>query len=129
MPPCCFTPAASPFSAIGTLTAQQLVHGDALQIDVQQTALDGLILPVHDHGLGALATFDGEIENGVVPGRGMQNTRDLARIERDRQRLLARAIEDGGDLAALAHAAGDILVARSSRLRFEYVDFRLLLSP
>ncbi len=62
-----------------------LVHGDALQVDVQQMALDGLILPVHDHGLGALAAFDREIENGVVSGLGMQNARDLARIERHRQ--------------------------------------------
>ena len=87
MPPCCFTPAASPFSTIGTLTRELLVHGDALQVDVQQLALDRLILPVHDHGLGAFAAFDREIENGVVAGLRMQDARDLAGIERDRQRV------------------------------------------
>ena len=53
MPPCCFTPAASPISMIGTVDAQLLVHGNALQVDVQQLAFDRLILPVHDHRLGA----------------------------------------------------------------------------
>ena len=52
----------------GHADRELLVHGDALQVDVQQMALDGLILPVHDHGLGAFAAFDREIENGVVAG-------------------------------------------------------------
>jgi hypothetical protein len=52
MPPSCFTPAASPLSTIGHAHLQHLVHGDALQVDVQQRALDGLVLPVHDHHLG-----------------------------------------------------------------------------
>ena len=77
MPPCCFTPAASPFSTIGTLTAQLLVHGDALQVDVQQRALDGLVLPVDDHGLGAFAAVEGEIENRVVSGFRVQDARHL----------------------------------------------------
>ena len=36
----------------GHLDRQFLVHGDALHVDVQQLALDGLVLPVDDHGLG-----------------------------------------------------------------------------
>ena len=110
-------------STIGTLTVQLLVHGDALQVDVQQLALDRLILPVHDHGLGAFAAIDREIENRVVSGLGMQNARDLPRIERDRQRVLAGAVDDAGNLAAHAHAAGLILVARGARLRFQNVVF------
>ena len=102
---------------------QLLVHSDALQVDVQQMALDGLILPVHDHGLGALAAFEVQIENGVVAGLGMQNARHLAWIESHRKRLLARAIDDAGDLAALTHPAGHVLVARSPRLRFQNIAF------
>ena len=35
--------------------AQNLVHGDALQVHMQQRTLDGLKLPVHDHHLGSLS--------------------------------------------------------------------------
>ena len=45
--------------------ADLLVHGDALQIDVQQLALEGLVVPIHDHGFGFLLAKI-EIENGVV---------------------------------------------------------------
>ena len=78
-----------------------LVHSDALEVDVQQMALDGLVLPVHDHGLGALAAFEVEVENSVVASLGVQNARHLAGIESHRQRFLARAIDDAGNFAAL----------------------------
>ena len=61
------------------------------------------------------------------PVCGMQNARDLARIERHRQRVLAGAIHHAGNLAAHAHPAGHILVARGARLRFQNVAFMLRL--
>ena len=47
---------------------QLLVHGDALQIDVHQRTFDGLVLPVDNHCLGALAAFQSQIKNRVVAG-------------------------------------------------------------
>ena len=89
---------------------------------------DGLVLPVHDHGLGAFATIESQIENRVVAGLGMQNARDLARIEADRHELLAGAVNARpGILPLTAHAAGVVLVAATPRLRFQYSCFRLLL--
>ena len=73
MPPCCFTPAASPFRTIGTVTRKLLVHRNALQVDVQQLALDRLILPVDDHRLGPLAAFQSQIKNRVVAALGVQD--------------------------------------------------------
>src|ERR1700679_2816801 len=50
-----------------------LVHRNTLQIDVQQLALDGLVLPVDDHGLGNARTLDRQIEDRVVTGIRVQN--------------------------------------------------------
>ena len=55
------------FEEDGHADLQHLVHGNALQVDVQQRTLDRLILPVDNHGFGALA-INGKIENRVVPG-------------------------------------------------------------
>ena len=79
-PPCGFTPRASPFSMIGTLTMQLLVHGDALQVDVQQCALDWLMLPVDDHRLGRFAARS-HVENGVVTLLRVQDAADLLGID------------------------------------------------
>ena len=59
--------------------AKRLVHRDALQIDVQQRALDGLILPVDNHRFGLLAA-DFQIEYGVVTAVGVENAADLLGI-------------------------------------------------
>ena len=74
---------------------QHLIHGDALQIDMQQVALDGLVLPVHDHRLGLLA-IQRDVEDGVMPGLGMQNSVDLLGVDGDRPGRLAGAVKDGG---------------------------------
>jgi hypothetical protein len=44
-----------------------LVHGNTLDVDMQQRPFDRLVLPVHDHGLGALAV-NGQVENRVMAG-------------------------------------------------------------
>src|ERR1700686_1546593 len=68
------------------------VHGDALEVDVQQRPFDGLVLPVHDHRLGALATIESQIKNGVGASLRVQNARDLARIKAYRHGVLTGAI-------------------------------------
>src|SRR5690348_1137080 len=101
---------------------QLLVHGDALQVHVQQGALDGLMLPVHDHGASAFAV-EGQIEDGVVPGSRLQNARDLLGIERHRDRVLLGAVHHSRHQAAAAHAPGYVLAAALPRLGFEYIAF------
>ncbi len=64
----------------GHVNLQHAVHGDALQVNVEQVAFDGLILPIHDHGLGALAAVEGKIENGVMAALGVQNPKHMPRV-------------------------------------------------
>src|SRR5260370_18061846 len=106
----------------GHVDLEFLVHRDSLQVNVRQRALDRLVLPVHDHGLGAL-TIHRKVKHRVVPGSRMQNARHLPRINTDRDRLLARAINHGRDLALTSHPAGIIFGAGSTRLGFEYALF------
>ncbi len=62
------------------------VHGDALQVDVQQLAVHGVMLPVHDHDLGLF-----------LP----------------RYRVLLGAVEHAGNTAAGAQPPRFILAARA----------------
>ena len=41
MPPCCFTPFASPFTMTGTVTRSTLVHRDAIEVGVQDWCVTG----------------------------------------------------------------------------------------
>jgi hypothetical protein len=91
---------------------------------VQQLALDGLVLPVDDHGLAALAAAQGEVKNRIVAGLRVQNPLHMSRIYGDGKRFLARSIHYGRNLSFLAHAAGKVLGAGLSRLRFQYVLFQ-----
>ena len=118
MPPSCFTPAAS-HEVHGDANFQHLVESDALQVDVQQIALDGLILPVDDHRLGRLAASQCEIKNRVVAGLGVQDARHMPRIHADRQRIFARSIHHGRSLSATAHGARIVLRPCFARLRFQ----------
>src|ERR1035437_3665140 len=102
---------------------QFLVHGDALQIHVQQGSLDRFELPVHDHGLHAIAV-ERQVENRVVPALRFQDAQDLPRIDRDRSRFFARAVHHCGNLSARAHAPRGVLGAGFALLRFQYADIR-----
>src|SRR5580658_1380127 len=48
--------------------AKSLVQSNALEVDVDQHVLDGLALPIDDHGLGRRLAGDFDIENCVVAG-------------------------------------------------------------
>ena len=48
--------------------AHGLIHRDALEVDVEELALDGLVLPIDDHGLHNRRALDVQIEDGVVAG-------------------------------------------------------------
>ena len=87
-----------------------LVHGDALEVDVQQRVANRLILPVDDHGLGDALAGDVHVEDGVVAGLGVQDAQNLLGVDFDGDRLVARAINDGGNLAGDANLACGILV-------------------
>ena len=65
-PPCTFTPAGSP-SVYRDGDANALGQVDALQVGVEQEALDRIHLAVHHHDRGAFAAGDRQRENGVQP--------------------------------------------------------------
>jgi hypothetical protein len=95
-----------------------------LEIDVQQMALDRLVLPIDDHGLGVLTAIQREIKNGVVAAFRAQNAQHVPRIYAHCQCVLASAIHDGGNLAFTPHPACLILGASFPRIRFQNVLFQ-----
>ena len=94
----------------GHLHQHGLVHGDALQVDVQQVALDRLILPVDDHGLHPRAALHVHVEDGVVAGLRVQDAQYLLGVELDGDRGLLGPVDHAGNLAGHAHAPRRILV-------------------
>ena len=66
--------------------AQKLVERDALQVNVNQLVLDWLALPIDDHGLGGGMSGDLDIEDGVMAGLGVEDPRNLFRIQLQQQR-------------------------------------------
>ncbi len=113
MPPSFLTPVGDTDEADGDADFHRLVESNALEIDVQQGVADGLILPVHDHGLGQTLAGDVHVKDGVVAGLGVQDAQDLLGIELDGDGFVTRSIDDGGNLAGNAHTAGCILVELS----------------
>ena len=103
--------------SIGHHEAQHLIHRDALEIDVEERALDGFELPVDDHGL-CVGTVHVDVEDGVVTGLGVEDALHLLGIDTDGHRVKSRAIKHGGDESATANPPGSILVAAYSRLCF-----------
>ena len=77
----------------------RLVHCNPLQVDVQQRALDRLMLPVDNHRLHRRRTRHIQIEDGVVAGVGVQNPGDDARVHGHRDRLLPGTVDHRGNLA------------------------------
>ena len=121
MPPCCFTPSASPFRTIGTVTSKLLVHRDTLQVDVQQLALDRFVLPVDDHRLGRSPPSRARSKIVLCPlseFRMRVTCRGSTAIGR---RVLAAPYTTAGIFAANSNAARRILGTRFPGLRFENV--------
>ena len=52
---------------------ESFVHGDPLEVDVDQLVLDRLPLPVHDHGFHRRLVPQVDVENRVMPGLGEQD--------------------------------------------------------
>ena len=62
------------------------------------------------------AALNGERENGVVPGRAADDPLDLARADRDADRVLECAVNHGRDLPGAARTARLVLTARVTHL-------------
>ena len=82
-PPCTLTPLGSPRGVNRNGDADALGEVDALQVGVQQGALDGIDLLVDDHDGGGLAARDRQREDGVVAGGAADDLADLAGADRD----------------------------------------------
>ena len=125
MPPCTFTPGASPFSMIGTLTRSTLSMAMRFRSTCSSAPLMGSYCQSTIITLAASAV-EREIENGVVARLGMQDAVHLLGIDGDGLRVLPRAVHHGGNHAGLAQAAGVILAAALPRLGFYVLSLQLL---
>ena len=72
MPPSALTPMGVPSELDAHVDAQRLVESDALQVDVDELVLEGLALPLDDHGLGRGGRHF-HVEDGVVAGLGEED--------------------------------------------------------
>src|SRR6202041_364858 len=91
----------------GHFDANRLIERDALEVDMDELALDRLVLPVDDHHLRGGAG-EGEIEDGVMAGFRVQDFLNLLGIDFDGDGRFRGSVDDGGNLAPDAHAAGGI---------------------
>ena len=73
------------------------------------------MLPVDDHGRCA-AAIKRDVENGIVPGLTVEDLVDLLGIDRNRNGVLERPVNNGGDQTAPTQPAG--LILASGRARF-----------
>src|ERR1700733_11566702 len=91
--------------------ANGLVEGNALEINVNQVALDRLVLPVNDHSLGlGCRSIDLEVEDGVVAGVRVQDLLDLLGIDFNGDGRFGGSVNNGGNLAPDAYAASCVFV-------------------
>jgi hypothetical protein len=67
--------------------------------------VDVIALDLAGHGQVRLAV-DHEVEQNVGTARGVQQVEHLARVDRQRHRLLPVAVEDRGNAAGRAELAG-----------------------
>ena len=87
------------------------VHGDLLrpghrqEVHVDQRVVDVVALDLARHGEVRLAV-DHQVEQDVRPTGGVQQVEHLARVDRERHRLLLVAVEDRGHAAGRAELAG-----------------------
>jgi hypothetical protein len=86
------------------LGMELLVGTHGMEIDVEHIAPNGVVLDFLDQreavGRGA-AVLDLEVHQDVLAGRMREQRGDLPRIERQADRLVVTAIDDGGDESLL----------------------------
>src|SRR4051794_5379161 len=101
--------------------AHLFVHGNALQVNVENAAADRLILPVHDHRFGLL-TAHLEIKNRVVATGGGEYPRNHFGIKAYRHGIFLGAVNHCRHAAAHAQTPRFIFAARTVRpgLGFNY---------
>ena len=109
--------------------ADALGQVDALEIGVQQQALDRIHLPVHHHDRGVFAAGDRQGENGIQPGRGTDDLAEFLRVDCDADRVLVSAVHHRRDVPRGARTARFILAARSTHFGGYRNIFSQFLSP
>ncbi len=103
MPPS-LTPGASsaPISSIETTASIGLVEVHAQEVDVRRLTAHRVVLRVLEHRRGALPV---ELELDDRAGR-LQGVTQLARIDRERQRIAAASVQDAGHEALSPQTTG-----------------------
>ena len=90
------------------------------QIDVQQIALDGIVLLIgHDDG-SLLDALDIHIEDGVVAGFAAENPGHVPGVDADGDRIFEGSVNHGRDPTRHSGAPRFIFTARGARLRGNY---------
>ena len=106
------------FGEDGDGDADALGEIDALEIGMEQGALDGIDLAIDDHDGSGFPARDGEFEDGVETGGRANNLDDFAGVDGHADRVLVCAVNHGGMLPALR-------VRRASFFRARYAPRRL----
>ena len=97
-----------------------LVEGDLEEVGVEEPAADRVDLVVLEEDL-LHAALELERDEGVPLVRGGDRLHHRARVDRDRGGLGLEAVDDGGDEAALAQAAGRALAVSGAGLGGEEI--------
>ena len=98
----------------------RLVEADAQQIDVDGLAADGVADELLEDDRAAAGAVDPQVEDRAGVG---QRLAQLARVDRERDRVLAAAVDDAGHVALAPQPAGR---ARARRLALGRRSERLM---
>ena len=103
------------------------VHGDAQQINMQQSAFERIDLPILHHRFLFAAGAQGDGENRVMAGLRAQDPRHLLGIHRQRKRVLLSSVQRGWHHAGGTGATSGAFAAPFPHLSF--YDKRLHSGP
>ena len=95
---------------------QSLGEIDALKIDMQQAAMDGVHLAVDEHHGRGIRALDGEVEDGVETRLAVDDLADGAGIDGDADGIFKSSVNHRRNLSGDAHTARFILAARGANL-------------
>jgi hypothetical protein len=108
----------------------RFIHGDTVEIDMNQVAGDRVLLQLADDDLarGAALTLDVEVDEGVQ-GRAVHEAVQRPKVDSDRNRLCFRAVDNRRDIAVLTQTAIGSLAGSFPLLHREIKLFHLSKPP
>ena len=92
-----------------------LIHGDTLQVDVDELILNGLTLPIDDHGFRGRVARNFDVKNCVMARFREENSGNLLGVHFNGHGILSGTIKHSGDLAATRTRRAAFLLNLPSR--------------